>query len=583
MRLFFNFLLIVGFVCTSYGQNVTIEKAKIDNAYPDKDQILAALNGGGLKLSDGKLEAGVVDGHYGHSGSYPLGEHGSQVVIFSDGLKAGFGMDTGVLFSTGNAITDLSSKNVSGGVGHTFYKNSYDGGEVTDADLMGIYSTAVNDVVIYTFKVKLNDNMNSLRVAFQFGSEEYPDYVATPYNDAFGFFVKGPNLPENGVNMAVIPNSGDVTSVNTINNGFKGVNSATYPAEYVSINSPFYLNNGHTDEYDGYTGTLRQNGNDREDLKNIFIEYNGLTKLLTYDLVGLEPGGVYDFKIAIADSGDPGYDSGVMIHKIQGTTGADLVISKEVDNMKPNVGDVIEFTLTGSNIGPHKGTEVKVNDLLPNGYDFISADATRGNYDPETGVWTIGSIEKVHDFVKLKVKARVKSSGNYTNTAKISGKEEDPDPTNNEDEVTPDVQKPAAIGLVKIGEVDDTVDGTHGNGIINYTFTITNIGNVPLKGIRLVDTKLPVDTVYNYSGDTNNNNLLDTDEIWTATATYNVTDADIEAEKVENRATVYGTSPRDKEVSAKSKDEQGFDNPTITPVEGGGPLMTNPHIYHKVQ
>lgn len=104
-----------------------------------------------------------------------------------------------------------------------------------------------------------------------------------------------------------------------------------------------------------------------------------------------------------------------------------------------------------------------------------------------------------------------------------------------------------------------------------------------MKDIRLVDIKLPISTDYKFIGDNNKNGLLDTDEIWIGTATYHITDADTDAEKVENRATVYGKSPKDVEVSAESSDEQGKKQPTITPVEGGGPLMTNPHIYHKVQ
>lgn len=581
----------------SYSNAQDLEPAVITNSFPTVKAILDSLNGGGLTLSNPVLKAGEI-------GYTKNNKKGSQVVIFSGGKKANLGMEKGVLFSTGNAISDINSRNynlrVSDAV--TTYYDEYTGKWVDvltyDKDLQGIYEGATRNAVILTFEVTLEKHTSALRVAFQFGSEEYPNYVGSQYNDAFGFFVSGPGI-EGTVNMARNPYNQNTISVNTINGGFIG--SAGQPMYGMDLrNSQHYINNGHITSthseqygYDNYNNPLYYDKvynnevyNSNNSLyKPVYIEYNGLTKLITYDLTGLQGGKTYKFKIAIADAGDTSYDSGVIIQKIQGTTGADLNIKKTVDNMTPNVGDIVEFTLTATNVGPYKGHNVKIEDILPSGYEFISAVSSKkdADYDPKTGLWAFETIEAIHEVATLKIKAKVLPTGDYTNKVKITSDEPDPDPTNNEDEVTPDVQKPAAIDLVKTGKVDDTIDGDYGNGVINYTFTITNIGDVPLKDIRLVDTKLPVGTVYNYTGDTNGNDLLDTDEIWIGTATYDITDADTDAEKVENRATVYGKSPKDVEVSAESSDEQGKKQPTITPVEGGGPLMTNPHIYHKVQ
>jgi uncharacterized repeat protein (TIGR01451 family) len=56
-----------------------------------------------------------------------------------------------------------------------------------------------------------------------------------------------------------------------------------------------------------------------------------------------------------------------------------------VDNNSPNVGENVEFTVTVTNNGPSDVTGVVVTDLLPDGYAFVSDDAS-GNYDSNTGI-----------------------------------------------------------------------------------------------------------------------------------------------------------------------------------------------------
>ena len=71
---------------------------------------------------------------------------------------------------------------------------------------------------------------------------------------------------------------------------------------------------------------------------------------------------------------------------------ADLAVSKGVDDATPNVGDTITFTVTVTNSGPDKATDVRVLDLLPAGLTYVSAVASQGSYDASTGVWTAGGV-----------------------------------------------------------------------------------------------------------------------------------------------------------------------------------------------
>src|SRR5690606_26468356 len=69
---------------------------------------------------------------------------------------------------------------------------------------------------------------------------------------------------------------------------------------------------------------------------------------------------------------------------------ADLAVEKTVDNNTPNAGDNVVFTLKASNAGPSNATGVKVTDLLPAGYTFVSASAA--DYNSASGEWTIGNL-----------------------------------------------------------------------------------------------------------------------------------------------------------------------------------------------
>ncbi|MCC9041293.1 DUF11 domain-containing protein [Myroides sp. M-43] len=413
--LFVVLVVVVGFAVSALAQVEKPVQVKLDKVSPSIDEVLTALNGGGLTLSNAKIVFGDNE----------------QMAIFSGGLNAGLGMDKGVLFATGQAEWHLTRRNTTDRFDSYTKYDSYD-----DKDLIGIYELANRDVIIYSFDVTLASHTSALRVAFQFGSEEYPTYVGTRFNDAFGFFVTGPGIVGTE-NIAKLPTNGNVISVNSVNGGAYGAD--TYGKSLAKTDlkqTSQYINNGHDTilNPNGLQGNWDNNGP-----KPVFIEYNGLTKLITYDLTGLQGGQTYQFKIAIADSQDAAYDSGVIIQKIQGTTGADVKIEKTIDKAEVEPGDIVEFTLTTTNLGPYDGKGVKVTDLLPSGYTFISATPSKGTFNAGTGVWSIGNLQAIHQTETLKIIAKVNASGDYTNKATITSDDPDPDPDNNVSEVTPKV------------------------------------------------------------------------------------------------------------------------------------------------
>ena len=110
---------------------------------------------------------------------------------------------------------------------------------------------------------------------------------------------------------------------------------------------------------------------------------------------------------------------------------ADLSLIKTVSDATPNVGDTITFTVTLTNIGPDAATSVQVQDLLPAGLTFVSANPSQGSYDTVTGLWDVGTVTTGTPQT-LSIMATVVSPSPLTNTATITDADQfDPNTANN--------------------------------------------------------------------------------------------------------------------------------------------------------
>ena len=264
-------------------------------ANPNDTQITTALIGNNINITGGTLN---------------FGDRNTQIATFTNGTAAALQMDNGVFFGTGTVAKLLTINNATNST--DFIKNS---GPFTDADLTAIDATATKDVVSYSFTITLGTKATTLNIRYQFGSEEYPDFVGTNFDDAFGFFVTGPGI-SGTANLARLPNNSP-TSINKVNFGTPGFKTAAGGpvAAYDGSQSALYINNGHNTTVSG--GKLVQNTNPGP--FPVAVQFNGITRLITYSLSGLTPGGTYTFKIVIADAGDVSLDSGVFINDIYAT------------------------------------------------------------------------------------------------------------------------------------------------------------------------------------------------------------------------------------------------------------------------
>jgi uncharacterized repeat protein (TIGR01451 family) len=114
----------------------------------------------------------------------------------------------------------------------------------------------------------------------------------------------------------------------------------------------------------------------------------------------------------------------------------DIGVAKTVDNLTPNVGSNVTFTITASNAGPSNETGAEVSDLLPTGYTFVSASSSIGTYNNTTGIWAIGNLADGAS-ATLSITATVNATGIHENIAVITGNETDPNTANNTATSTP--------------------------------------------------------------------------------------------------------------------------------------------------
>lgn len=113
-----------------------------------------------------------------------------------------------------------------------------------------------------------------------------------------------------------------------------------------------------------------------------------------------------------------------------GLARADLSIVKSASKDTVFTGQNLNYTISVTNQGPTRATNVTVNDVMPNGYTFSSATPSAGTWSNPT--WTIGNLN-VGQTVTLTIQGSVSTTRcqNFTNSAFVSSSVPDPNTANN--------------------------------------------------------------------------------------------------------------------------------------------------------
>ncbi|MFJ4225164.1 hypothetical protein ACIPYT_13105, partial [Microbacterium sp. NPDC089695] len=199
------------------------------------------------------------------------------------------------------------------------------------------------------------------------------------------------------------------------------------------------------------------------------------------------------------------------------------------------VGDLITYTLRATNTGNVTLTGVALSDPAP-GLSPLS-------YGPWPGAsGTLQPGESITATTTHRITQGDLDAGSVTNTASSTGTP----PTG------PAVSAPSNTLTTPVAaqnaDIEVSKTGTLGGGAVSrvgdtvtYGFTLRNVGNVTLTGVTLVDLDPSVSPlVFTWPGAPG---VLAPNQVVTATATYALTQADIDAGGVDNVVSGSGTAP----------------------------------------
>jgi len=195
--------------------------------------------------------------------------------------NADFGVGEGVILTTG-VVDDAPGPN-------TMLGNSGINGSEGDSDLDDLTGISTQDAVY--LQADLTPEGESIQFSFVFASEDYNEYVCSPFFDALGFFIDGGEYENQ--NFALVPDSELLINPNTINDGNSGTSGSSNPENC----APGGLDNADL-FVDNEGGTV--------------IEYDGRSVVLTVS-IPVTPSETYSFKWAIADGVDELFDSAVFL------------------------------------------------------------------------------------------------------------------------------------------------------------------------------------------------------------------------------------------------------------------------------
>ena len=265
------------------------------------------------------------------------------------------GLEKGLLLTSGFA-TNAIGPNTSG-------STTGSNGGAGDADLNYLStkqgnSSLSNDACVVEFDVFAATD--ELAFEYIFGSEEYPEFVGSSFNDIFAFLISGPGVVgdpniNNQKNIAILPDNTTFVQVNSVNN---------------QQNWQYYRNNlgGKTIQYDGLTS-----------------DNKGIKKSLTARQKVI-PCNTYHLKLAVADRGDFSYDSGVFISDLKsGAAKFDVVYNSGIDYMiekctgedilKIKLSNVLDYTVSYNVvIGGTATLGVDYNMNIPNTVTFLPGE-----------------------------------------------------------------------------------------------------------------------------------------------------------------------------------------------------------------
>ncbi len=271
----------------------------------------------------------------------------NQIGSFNAGTS-NIGLPTGIVMSSGDVTSIQAGGNPStnyGGPGDADVLATAQ--SVTSNPNAGFINTT-NDAAVLEFDF-IPDG-DEVIFNFVFASEEYLTWINSQYNDAFGFYLSGPN-PAGGnyssENLALVPGTNEPITISTIY-----IDPSQTPP---SMNGSYFLNNPNGHSFNGFTIPIE-------------IRFNVICD------------STYHFKFAVADCVDGILDTGVFLEggSFQAVP-VDISLQTNIDQGLFGDSVILEgcgtaadltFTRPSCQSGDSLYIEVDISGLATNGIDY---------------------------------------------------------------------------------------------------------------------------------------------------------------------------------------------------------------------
>ena len=160
----------------------------------------------------------------------------------------------------------------------------------------------------------------------------------------------------------------------------------------------------------------------------------------------------------------------------------DVSVEKTVDKEEYKVNETVTWNITVSNAGNGtNATNVLLKDILPKEVEYVSYTATKGTYDNETGIWTIGNLENGTSETLIIISTARTPKYNIVNNATVNCTENEWDYDNNFDNAT--------ISIIPTLEKTVNETNPYYHEIVEYNLTVINYGDETYTdNITVIDT-----------------------------------------------------------------------------------------------
>lgn len=277
---------------------------------------------------------------------------------FTGGGSTNLGLSDGVVLATCNVIGANGVPPLGSPVGN--FANE-DMGQNGDPDLEALLNNTTTSYDASVLQFDFVPLADTIKFRYVFGSEEYPEYVCSQFNDVFGFFLSGPGISgpysNNSKNIALIPGTNLPVAINTVNQGNLNLSYPSADCQSLSYSNYFVYN---------------------ENMGGTTIVFDGFTTVLTAWAV-VQPCQQYHIKLAVCDLGDANYDSGVFLEAgsfsstsvtvASATTNTN--IATDTTAVEGCSGNILTFTRSGST-SASLTVPITVSGTATNGVDYVS-------------------------------------------------------------------------------------------------------------------------------------------------------------------------------------------------------------------